>query len=496
MLVIFNSSKQHDAPLQNIQSSNGWTESLSQGGFLISDIIPTAHPITLAHRLIRLAICLGEINDDTSQRTKLGLEEPISTAARRYYETASRTVMSQDSLVGSLDGLETLMLQSRYHISVGELHTARLIFKRASHIAHTMKLPQQARLLGSRAESIWFQILYSDRFISLMLGQPFSVIDNPSIAQDRTCRNITPQILERIHVEISEQIIVRNLRIQHNRQHIDVRDGDSIQDHKETKRLDYDLKKAARALPSTWWISPIVEDAESDGRAMEKTAKLLLQMHHYYLLVLIHQPYLLEVVRWTSSQIELHSLDQAYSKMAIVSASREILSRYLLLRKIHRSPSYRGFDDKAFTAGVALLLTHLDGHRLGSANVLEHQRPQDLGILDSVIGCIEVLSCRNRDSQGSYRAKLLRRFIQIEANAAEGNNHTVCNDEALDENQKSHSTEEGCDLKFDIPYFGTIHIIRHTSARSNFNDIPSMNPISDTAPELFLSDTLSMESPE
>jgi hypothetical protein len=49
-----------------------------------------------------------------SQETNLGLEELFSKIARHYCQTASRPMMSQDSLLGSLYWVETLMLQSRY----------------------------------------------------------------------------------------------------------------------------------------------------------------------------------------------------------------------------------------------------------------------------------------------------------------------------------------------------------------------------------------------
>ncbi|OQD85734.1 hypothetical protein PENANT_c009G10941 [Penicillium antarcticum] len=392
--------------------------------------------------------------------------------------------MSQDSLVASLDGLETLLLQSRYHISVGQMDTARLIFKRASHIAHLMKVHQQDELFGPRAESLLFQILYSERFMSLMLGQPFSAIDQTSAAQNEVLQSVTPQILERIHVTISERIIARNLHIQHAHRHGNIRNGGATQDQEEIESLDRDLKNAARALPTTWWIPPTTEGAETEASIMDRTAKLLLQSHQYYLLILVHQPYLLGVLRWNASQTQRNSIDQIYSKMAIVSASREVLARYLILRKLHESPSYRGLDDKALTATFALLLSHLEGHTLGSANLLEHQRPQDLGIIDCVIGCIDNLSRRNQDSQGSDRAKLLRRFVEIEADAAEGDKYILCNDAAPDDTRMNHSVRGQSHLEFDIPYFGTMHIVHQASTRSDRDVEFSTISMSNIAPEL------------
>ncbi|OJJ37998.1 hypothetical protein ASPWEDRAFT_473316 [Aspergillus wentii DTO 134E9] len=76
-------------------------------------------------------------------------------------------------MMESLDGLETLMLEARYHIHAGNLRPAWLLFRRALGIAQLMCLPRGDG--DSRADSLWFWLVYSDRFLSLMLGLPLSV---------------------------------------------------------------------------------------------------------------------------------------------------------------------------------------------------------------------------------------------------------------------------------------------------------------------------------
>ena len=129
----------------------------------------------------------------------------------------------------------------------------------------------------------------------------------------------------------------------------------------------------------------------------------------------------------------------------------------------------------------------------GSTNVLEYQRPEDLGILDRVIGCIENFSCHSRDSPGSDRASLLRRFVEIEADAAEDDDYILCNDAAPDNNQINNCADGRCHLEFHIPYFGTMHIMRQTTTGSNRDVAPSAVSMSDIAPEISLSDTLYMQ---
>lgn len=410
---------------------------------------PTAHPIHFARKLIQLAICLQELDATTSEQP---LNEPARDTARRYFDIASRHVTSQDLLVDSLDGLETLMLEAIYHISVGNLRAAWLVFRRALSIGQLIGLAENR---SHRLDLTWFRLIYSDRFLSLMLGLPAAVADNTfTLAADEPFER-----LERNHVVVVGRIIARNLRMQ---RHEDA----AYDDYKETQDIDYNLKRAARLLPARWWMLPNLGDVAPDADTMEK---LNAQMHHHHLLVVLHQPYLIQKHPKSTTGSAAPSIDYTYSKLAVLSASREVLSRYLEFRNFHHIPAYRGVEPKAFTPSITLLIGHIESHRLGHANVLEHQRPHDLSITDNVIGCMERTAHFNEDVSSSSSAQLLKELMKIEADAADGAVHSVWMEEGTDLTNGEHS------LRLPMPYFGTICIARQRASLDS-DSVPMAEP--------------------
>lgn len=472
--IIFNSNKQYNAPLQILQGLRLDGESAERQGMPKSDIFPTTHPVSFARRLIKLALCLQELDEKRSEQLCSDLGESTLSIARRLFQVATGHVMTQDYLVSSLDGLETLLLQSRYHISVGELEHAWQIYKRAFHIAYLIDLPTKAQVRGSRADRVWFQLMYNDCFLSLMLGQPVATTHDTALPQNPT--HHPAQELERVHVTIAKRIIARNIQIQSGH-HAETREA-SQRSYRETESLDLQLKKASRAMPTAWWKPPVFAAKEMDQEVIDKTAKLLVQTHQYYLLVVLHQPYIIENPSRDRWEYGLIPIDYTYSTMAVVAASREVLTRYLILRYFHRSSSYRGLDEKAFTASLALLFAHLNGHSLGSSNVLEHQRPHDLGILEDVICCMDKVSSLNRDLQGCARARVLKQLAKIEANAADGCDYEIHSAGSLAQTNGAKPVGIKSDLEVSLPYLGSIHVTRRITPTSGVDVSTASRPAS------------------
>ncbi|KAJ6120683.1 hypothetical protein N7523_004963 [Penicillium sp. IBT 18751x] len=476
--MILKSSKLFRAPLQIAQ---GQQPSTAEACPDHPEILPTAHPILFARRLIQLALCLQHSDAKSAEQLKLQLRRPVNDVAQRYFAAACQLVMSQDFLISSIDGLHTLVLQGRYHLTIGDPRTAWLIQRRAANIAHGMGFPQLAETIGGRAKLVWFELIYSDRFLSLMLGLPLAISDNEAFIPQYA--NITPaQTLERVHVSVAGRMIARNMRMQQRKGRI--HDEASIQqDYQETKMLDQQLKKATRLMPNAWWLVPSLDKTSSDFEVAERTARLLVQMHQFYLLVLLHQPYVIEHLEgdYQKHSVDPFSPDYMYSKLAAVSASREVIARYLVLRNYHRSPSSRAMDDKGFTASINLLLTHLDGHCLGNANVLEHQRSHDLGMIETVANLIEDLRASNEHSFDVSQAQVLKRFINIEADAADGSSYHTRKGEGNDSGRSDG-------LELSIPYIGVLHITRQQEQSSVGMETTDLNYVkmSEIFPEVLI----------
>ncbi|CAG7916635.1 unnamed protein product [Penicillium olsonii] len=390
--------------------------------------------------------------------------------------------MCQDYLVGSLDGLETLLLQSRYHISMGELQTAWYIYRRVFHIARLIDLLTQAKVPGSRADSIWFQLVYGEIFLSLILGQP-AAITGDIVLVESTNAHTPAQSLERVHMMVARRLASRNVRIENR--HRDESRGAAQESYRETRSLDLQLKKAARNMPTAWWKAPTFAAEELDREVMDKTAKLLVQTHQYYLLVVLHQPYILGAPPPNELRYGRDHMNYTYSATATVAASREILTRYLVLRNFHQSSTYRGFDEKAFAAATSLLLVHLNGHSLGATNVPEHQRPHDLGILEDVIHCMETVCSVNRDLRGYSRARTLRELSRMEANAADGCGYVVYSTYAFNEMKGAESVDIRADLEIALPCLGNIYVTRQTTD-SFGEDLSATTQMASLAPQFLL----------
>lgn len=459
-IVILGSSALFSSPLQNSQAQEGVEFNVRQAEPDIGGQF-TAHPLVLARRLVQLALCLKQFDASSSKQLESHLNNSIDKASRKYQEIASRFVLSQDFLVDSLDGVETLILQSCYHVTIGDTRMAWAVQCRAINIARAIGIQNLADMGDKRAEHIWFRLVYSDRFMALMLGIPFTTTDADSSLETQLQNGTSSQKLESLHVTIAGRIITRNLQIQQESHQEELNSRDiRYNSHSETKNIDEQLKKSAKILQPTWWLMFSLANTNTGMSSVGDTAKLLMQLHQHYLVILLHQPYLIRLITCAHDSVSLehNSRDFTYSKLAAASAGREGLLRYLAIRELHHSPTYRLTDEKMYTCAIALLLAHLDGHRYGSANVLDHQRHHDLGLISESIKMVEKVSKANNDPRGLALIQILRKFISIEDAAAEGSTyHAWCDKSTQASDYNPERLTKDC-LSLLIPYFGVIHI--------------------------------------
>src|SRR3569833_2221033 len=110
---------------------------------------------------------------------------------------------------------------------------------------------------------------------------------------------------------------------------------------------------------------------------------------------------------------------------------------------------------------MTLLLAHLDAHNhREAANFLAHQRLGDLAILDQALVRMDVISNFNEDEINENSAKLIRRLLFIEADAADWSSyitHSVGGYEAV---RGNCNVEKGEGFRLDITYLGAVKIAR------------------------------------
>ncbi|KAF2672198.1 hypothetical protein BT63DRAFT_422706 [Microthyrium microscopicum] len=420
---------------------------------------PTDHPIKFARKLIQLALCLQQLNAaSVAELSRLQLGGPVHDIMRHYANAVSRYVTSQDDLVNCLEGLEVLMLEALFKLNEGSTRAAWLLFRRCIAIAQMLGYPNSRSLPEQR---LWFCFILADRTLSLMLGLPFVVVDDEFVNERLIVVSSPAQKLDCWHVLIMGRIIARNLRIQRRRRSPQNQGGQTngIEEYQETQSIDAELKKVARLVPSSWWNYKDLDNSLSEVEMAERTAIILAQMHHHFLVVILHQTYLL----WDAA-----TYNETYCKSAVLYASREMLSRFLALRKFHVGPTYRGLDNKALISSITLLVVHLQGHEFGAANMFEHQRPRDLALIDQIIKSLEKISVLYNDKSSKSYAQMLKELMKVEDDAAHGANYSI----TIEDDNHEMAKEEGR-MALPIAYFGTISVTHVSLASTRLaNRIP------------------------
>lgn len=366
-----------------------------------------AQPIWYGRRLMHLALRLQD-------------SDVPGWDASKYAQIVAHCVSSIDALVSSTDGIETLMLEAMYYVNDGKLQEAWLRCRRAMSIAQLLGLDRA----GWTNNAILRRLIFGDRVMSLELGVThFGIMNYGSLdSVDPVTR------LEKIHVLTATRIIERNLRMMD-------RSPESIQ--AETLGIDQIMKKAMKDLPSGWWSASTKKSlsALSEEEAMKETMKLISQVNHYWILTQLHQP---PIMLDLFCPVNLGT--NLYSRTVLASSCRQVLSRFLLIRKYHGGGLYRGADSKAVSASIGLLLAHIDGHRDSTDNALEHLRPQDIDLIRDSLDLFEVLS------RPQSERSIVQSLLAIESNAVGGTNYMF-----------SMTTEDA--LRFTLPYFGTMSLV-------------------------------------
>ncbi|KAH8703548.1 hypothetical protein BGW36DRAFT_288291 [Talaromyces proteolyticus] len=426
---------------------------------------PGSHPVLIAQKLLMLGTYLQGIPPTDIEALK-NLSIPHRDTMHRAVETASRLVTSNDDLVNTIEGIECIMIESMYRNNEGNLRRAYLIIRRALVIAQMIGLDRgnnSSLLKALEPETrtridpayMWFRIIQSDRYLSLMLGLPQGTLDN-DFAIAEVMEECSPmERMERMVCSAGGQIIQRK--------------HDDKQNFAFTQETDKLLRGAAALMPPQWWLAPDLSTRDADDlNVIHDTVRLMNQFTYYHLLQRLHLPYLLHPS--TDPRYD-------YSKVTAVMASRELLSRFVPFRSSKNHGSFcRGVDFLAFIASTTLCLAHIDACRQinfcanegrGSAQLglLSHQRLSDRGMMERVLESMEYIGQTNNDNMATKIAHITRQLLSIEDDAAMGGSYKA--DSSLNSIEQEDLEcngiliDGGTGLKIYIPYIGTIRIERH-----------------------------------
>ena len=443
-------------------------------GVLREPPLLTSEPVLIAKYMLQLAIFLQEMQS-TRYPELGGLVEPVGTLIERCANTAINLVTRQDELLGSIESLEGVVLESVYQCNSGRLRLSWMAGQRAMLLAQTMGLHLEGGdnhrretfhfldSSGTHADvpNLWFRIVHYDLQLSRMLGLP------PGAA------NVTEKVLFPYDMPVEtpegylEQVYCNVMILA-----LSQRSSSAIPpDVKTTQALDEELQRAAKGVPSHWWLPPnLAESSTAPVKLFWDIRRLIIQMLHHDLRNQLNGPYMLAKGEADRQRSEM-------ARLACANSSREVLSRFILLRDFNRAASSCRFVDfLGLMAAITLVLAHIGGSRRPHSqnqdeissqvdSLLSHEAPGDRAMMEQALETMRRVSNSSGDTLCAQSADVLHRLLDIEArnnlDTAEGRAYVSVHAQSDNPPAAATSTsapEEG--ERIFIPYFGGLRIVQ------------------------------------
>lgn len=398
------------------------------------------HPRVIARTLLYIAICIQQLPPEF-EMTRLHLTHSLDVLTEKYISVVTDLVTSDDELVTTMEGLECLLLQGLFHLNAGNLRRAWLSFRRALNIAQLMCLDKDFMKARKGLDStstkagkqMWHQAVMSDRYVSLLLGLPCGTGGDCFGPEEKIngANEDVDLIFERRLSLIAGHISKRN-------------QAEPTSTFSQTQVIDEDMDRLAKEMPQLWWDIPQLDIKIRSRYVAQQYNRLTTQMWYYQLETLLHLPFILRPA--TEYRYE-------YNRQTCLTASREILLRYMALRNANNTQLLcRVVDFAAFIAGVVISLIHASQL---SESVRFPLHNEDMALLQEIIASMESLAkSGEREIMAKQSVEVLRALLKVNdpSGASNGN------------------------MRLTIPYFGTINIARPTATR-NVSPIQNVLPV-------------------
>ena len=226
---------------------------------------PEMHPTLLARQMLLLAASLQHI----SKREQIpGLSEPHYVIAERMAEAAIRNVTTSDDFLGTLEGVENLVLECFYHCDGGNMRRSWVTLRRAATAGLLLGLPRPGHHRFERIDpgndlepmTIWMAIVGMERVQSLLLGLPSSLMS-----------------VEYAYPDMSEQFqvfgsLMAPMRLILKRNEL----SDPAEARRLTKEIDKQILSIAEKAPPSFWQPVALAGLASDSQeAFCETKKVM-----------------------------------------------------------------------------------------------------------------------------------------------------------------------------------------------------------------------------
>lgn len=449
-------------------------------GVLAEPPAPTSDPVLLAKYLLELSIFLQEMQPSVYPELQ-SLAEPAGILSERCATTAIMLVTRQDDLLGSIESLQATVLESVYQCNSGRLKLSWMAAQRATLLARSMRLdvPRGAvnrreplRFLdpnGPRIDlpNLWFNVVHYDLQLSRVLCLPASVdvMGQVTLPLYDAATNTPEGYMERVY----HHIIARTQR---------TCPGTRPPDIEAIQVLYQEMQRAANSVPAQWWLPPslAVRSAKTSLDMFWDMRRLVIQMLHHDLRNQLHVPLMLAKrgEGTTRQRCEM-------ARLSCVNSSREILSRFILLRDCDWKVSTCQFPYfLGLMAAITLVIAHLGGCESPRSEdtddisshvdgLLSQEALSDRAMMEQALETMQLINASSKDDITLRCADVLRRLLDIEAKnrahrSQQDESHLRAHAE-LDSDPGARHPLETAEHLF-VPYFGLMWIVRPSGMES------------------------------
>lgn len=359
----------------------------------------------------------------------------------RYVDAVDRWVLSDDEYAASLEGMECLILKSKWYADVGQPRRAWIAYRKGLMYAQLMGLHRK-RTASAPHESIWWALYHGDRFLSLLLGLPYGISDahcDLSMPDFSNGEYVHPLIAIKKLSQLAGRVIDRN-------------QGVAEQSFAWALQLDQELEDLWKKLDPAWLdYTELLADAESN--AAELRERIMGQMVFHQIRVYLHLPFMLKSA--SNSRF-------SYSRTACLNGSREVLRLYQSLRTGTVQPLYecKAIDFIGFTAAVLVQIGLLNFGLSAQSSATPKDIENDVRLIEVSIDIFRRASSEKGGKVAAQSAQVLEKMM-AKFKGTSQDLDGPCGGEQSD---------------FVIPYFGTLSIKRGGQIVKKAAELPGNSP--------------------
>lgn len=316
-------------------------EVLSSFDDFVDAALCNGHPIQLARLIVCIAFSVQQMSPSESHL--LDLPMPTDELLEHYVSTVRELVTSNDSLVGSVDGIDCLQMMAKFHLNIGQPRKGWLVVRQLVTHAQLLGLHRDAEVPGQTAEPpvtqrrkrLWRDVYQCDHMVSVLLGLPCCIRDKSFESE----LEIDPGCFESIERQFRLRLAVICGHMS------DLPEADVASSLGTVQEVDQRLERLAASTPDAWWDVTSMEGMRLEAHF----ERLLVQFWYHHVKIILHLPLMLR----SASEPRYD-----YSRLMCLNSAREMIKRYDLLRVKTGPTSYicKMVDFEAFTATVILLL--------------------------------------------------------------------------------------------------------------------------------------------